>query len=352
METIVKLKDTLGKEFDAHPDDRISIFGLYKIYKRDNVEVVALRGLNISVKRGEFVMIIGPSGCGKTSLLNLISGIDKPSAGKLFVDHVDITALSTDELTMFRREKIGFVFQFLNLIRSFTARENVELPLMPLSVPGEEMTKRIDDLLGVVNMKDRQEHYPSEMSGGEQQRIAVATALVNKPSILLADEPTGELDSKNAHDLMGVFKSLQKTFPDISIIMVTHDLSLTQYADRIVKMKDGMVDESLSLQYNKGGKDNLQFSAGDGKVMIDGHAQSCANDFNMVGKVLKDALPEYKLLSEIKSCSKCKSQNLQISIIATKKVEKPHPLFQLLPIMVICSDCQHAERMQVKILNM
>nr|MDO8116194.1 ATP-binding cassette domain-containing protein [Candidatus Sigynarchaeota archaeon] len=160
----LKIEDEAGKRYDLDPAACINIFNLYKVYKRDKIEVVALRGLNLRVKRGEVLMVVGPSGCGKTTLLNLIGGLDKPTAGKIFIDNEDITDLNYDALTVYRRRKIGFVFQFMNLVRSLNAYENVELPLISLGVPDSERKQTVNELLDVVGLRDRRLHYPTELS--------------------------------------------------------------------------------------------------------------------------------------------------------------------------------------------
>ncbi|MBN2150793.1 MAG: ABC transporter ATP-binding protein [Candidatus Lokiarchaeota archaeon] len=321
------------------PSACINIFNLYKVYKRDKIEVVALRGLTLHVKRGEILMVVGPSGCGKTTLLNLIGGLDKPTAGKIFIDNEDITDLNYDALTVYRRKKIGFVFQFMNLVRSLNAYENVELPLISLGAPAVERKRRVDELLDVVGLRERRLHYPTELSGGEQQRIAIATALANSPSIILADEPTGELDSTNAHEVMSVFKALISKYPDITVIIVTHDLSLKRYADRLVRMRDGFIDEALQLQYAK--------EEGTTLVGEDAGRQQSAG---RAGD-LEDVLPQYPSISDIKYCPKCNDPRIQVSILKAVNVDKPHPLFQIRDAVIICNECHNVEKVKVKIFH-
>ncbi|HME56072.1 MAG TPA: ABC transporter ATP-binding protein [Candidatus Lokiarchaeia archaeon] len=334
-DSMIKIENAAGKRFDIDQNAVINIFNLYKVYKRDAIEVVALRGLNLRAKKGELLMVAGPSGCGKTTLLNVLGGLDKPTSGNVFIDGEDITLLNFDDLTKFRRIKIGFVFQFMNLVKSLNAYENIELPLVSLGVHEHERKKRINELLEAVGLRDRRLHYPSELSGGEQQRIAIATALANNPSIILADEPTGELDSTNANEIMRMFKSLLQKYPDKTIIVVTHDLSLKKYADRLVRMKDGLVDESVALQYTR----NTDFQGSDDEqstIMVD---------------TLVACLPEYPSLSEVINCSQCGDSKIQISILKSVNVEKPHPLFELRDIVVICTECQHVEKIRVKMFH-
>ncbi|MHA1681080.1 MAG: ABC transporter ATP-binding protein [Promethearchaeota archaeon] len=324
-------QDESGRRYDLDPDTRINIFNLYKVYKRDKIEVVALRGLNLKVKRGEFLMIVGASGCGKTTLLNIIGGLDKPTAGKIFIDKRDITGLNWDALTVYRRNNIGFIFQFMNLVSSLNAYENVELQLISLGIPKKERKKRVDDLLEMVGLRERRLHTPAELSGGEQQRVAIAAALAHNPPIIVADEPTGELDTKNAHEVMEVFKKLVSVNPEMSVVVVTHDPSLKRYADRIVRMHDGVVEETLSLGYTR--DDSEQ-----------GPEITQSMDLEMI-------LPKIPLVSEVKYCPTCKSSNIQITMLKSKNVEKPHEMFELKELIILCNDCQEVGKVKAKILS-
>nr|MDO8110961.1 ABC transporter ATP-binding protein [Candidatus Sigynarchaeota archaeon] len=338
-ETPLKIEDVSGKVFNLDRNACINIFNIYKVYKREKIEVVALRGLTLHVKRGEILMIVGPSGCGKTTLLNLLGGLDKPTAGKIYIDDEDITDLNYDALTVYRRKKIGFVFQFMNLVKSLNAYENVELPLISLGVADDVRKQRINELLELVGLKERRLHYPAELSGGEQQRIAIATALANSPSIILADEPTGELDSTNAHEVMAVFRNLVQRFPNITVIIVTHDMSLKRYADRIVRMRDGMVDESMSLQYTRDGE------------LLDAQGVAVAASGTTTMPDLSEVLPQYPSISELKFCPKCNASQIQVSILKSVNIDKPHPLFQLNDAVIICNDCHNVEKVRVKIFH-
>lgn len=224
---------------------KITIKDLIKIYRLGRVEVQALRGLTMSVKEGEIVSIIGPSGSGKTTLLNIMGGLDKATAGSVLVGDTEVTAQSTSQLIEFRRKTVGHIFQTLNLIPTLTAAENVELPMIAIGVSRSKRTERVKTLLEVVGLTDRAKHKPDELSGGEQQRVAIAAALANDPPILLADEPTGELDTVNAKIvvdfLMKINRDLGKT-----IVMVTHDPSVARAANRILRIEDGMIKASLT----------------------------------------------------------------------------------------------------------
>jgi len=221
-------------------DAVIRVENLEKTYQLGKVLIPALRGVSFTVNKGEFAVVMGPSGSGKTTLLNLIGAIDKPTSGQVFIDGRDITALGEGDLTRLRRHKIGFIFQFYNLIPALTAVENVELPLLTAGVPGKEASSRALDLLGTVGLRERAEHLPDELSGGEQQRVAIARALANKPTVILADEPTGDLDTKTGMEVVQVLYNTAKE-QSATVIVVTHDPLLAEKADRLIHMRDGQI---------------------------------------------------------------------------------------------------------------
>jgi putative ABC transport system ATP-binding protein len=223
----------------------IKVRNLVKVYKTGKIEVQALRGVNLDINSGELVAIIGPSGSGKTTLLNVIGALDEATAGSVKVGEVEVTSLSITQLVDYRRKTVGHIFQTLNLIPTLTAEENIELPMIALGVSRGKRKQRVRELLDTVGLKERAQHTPDELSGGEQQRIAIAAALANDAPILLADEPTGELDTVNAKVvvdyLVKVNKDLEKT-----IIMVTHDPSIARAADRILRIEDGVIKMALT----------------------------------------------------------------------------------------------------------
>jgi len=210
-----------------------------KTYMLGKIPVEALRGVNLRVEAGDFVSILGPSGSGKSTMLNLIGALDKPTSGKLFIDGVDISKLNDNQLTDIRR-KIGFVFQFFNLIPRLTALGNVELALSIADVNRVERRQTALTLLDTVGLKERVNHKPAELSGGQQQRVAIARALANNPKFLLLDEPTGNIDSKTASEIVGLLKKLNEE-NHVTIIMVTHDQHLARIAHRTVQMFDGLL---------------------------------------------------------------------------------------------------------------
>ncbi len=218
----------------------VELIDVHKTYRLGRVEIHALRGVNLRIGKRAFISIMGPSGSGKTTLLNIIGTLDKPTKGKVLIDGVDITKLSDKELTRLRREKIGFVFQFHNLIPVLTALENVVLPMIIASVPREERLKRAKYLLKLVGLEDRMDHRPSELSGGEQQRVAIARALANKPSLILADEPTGELDTENSELVMKIFREAIVE-ESATAIVVTHNPLVSRLTDKIYYLRDGKI---------------------------------------------------------------------------------------------------------------
>jgi len=225
----------------------IDVVDVHKVYRLGSIEIYALRGVSFSVKKGEFLCIMGPSGSGKTTLLNIIGTLDKPTKGRVIVDGRDITRLRERELTEFRLRKIGFVFQFYNLIPVLTALENVELPMIFAGIPKKERKRRAEYLLRLVGLEDRMNHRPDELSGGEQQRVAIARALANNPSIILADEPTGELDTDTSRRVLDVFREVSRA-EGVTVIIVTHDPVVAEYADRIIYLRDGKIQGEKILR--------------------------------------------------------------------------------------------------------
>lgn len=213
-----------------------------KDLKVGEVTVQALRGVSMNVQRGEFLSIIGPSGSGKSTLLGLIGGLDTPTEGKIYIDGVDITKLNERKLTRIRNEKIGFVFQFFNLVPTLTAAENVALPVQFSRKGRNNPQKRAKELLDMLGLGDRLHHRPNQLSGGQQQRVAIARALANEPSLILGDEPTGNLDTESGEIVMNALKAVQRD-TDTTLILVTHDMFIAEQANRIINLVDGKIAE-------------------------------------------------------------------------------------------------------------
>ena len=214
---------------------------LHKSYLLGATAVGALRGVDLTVRRGEFVAFMGPSGCGKTTLLNLIGAIDTPSRGRLYVDDVALERLSEDELADLRRDRIGVVFQFYNLLPTLSARENIELPMQFKGAERRQRRERALWLLDRVGLKDRAEHKPAELSGGEQQRVSIARALANQPALVLLDEPTGDLDSATGQEIMALLRDLNQR-EKVTLLVATHDPLVAQASSRIIRIRDGRVE--------------------------------------------------------------------------------------------------------------
>jgi putative ABC transport system ATP-binding protein len=226
----------------------VSLVDVGKTYRSGEMEVLAVRGVSLEIKGGEFVALMGASGSGKSTLMNILGCLDRPTTGHYLLDGADVSGLDRDQLADIRNRKIGFVFQNFNLLPRTSARENVELPLVysEQRLTNAELRKRADRVLASVGLAGREDHHPSQLSGGQQQRVAIARALINEPEVLLADEPTGNLDSRTSLEIMAIFQQLNER--GITVIMVTHEPDIAAYAKRNVMMRDGVIlnDHSVS----------------------------------------------------------------------------------------------------------
>jgi putative ABC transport system ATP-binding protein len=218
----------------------IRVENLHKTYRMGDVEVPALRGIDLEIARGEFVAVMGSSGSGKSTFMNILGCLDRPTTGKYFLEGEEVGSLSADDWAHIRNKRIGFVFQGFNLLSRTTALENVELPMMYNGFHGKERHQRAIDVLSLVGLENRRDHTPNRLSGGQQQRVAIARALVNRPSLILADEPTGNLDSATSEEIMGLFQTLNVE-QSITIILVTHEFDIAVHAQRQIQFKDGVV---------------------------------------------------------------------------------------------------------------
>ena len=224
----------------------IELDDVWKVFYLGEVEVQAVRGVSTKIKEGDYVAILGPSGSGKSTMMNMVGALDIPSRGKIFLEGKDIGSMSESQLSQLRGRTIGFVFQQFNLINTLTALQNVELPMLFYNVNASERYRRAEELLNKVGLGHRLHHLPVKMSGGEQQRVAIARALANNPDIILADEPTGNLDSKTGVQIMKLLDSLHNEGK--TIIMVTHDTSLVKHANRVIELKDGQIIKDRSIK--------------------------------------------------------------------------------------------------------
>ncbi len=225
-------------------NDIVQVENVWKIYDTGAVKVEALRGLNLTVRRGEMIAVMGPSGCGKTTLLNCVSGLDDLSKGRVLVEGQDLAKMSDDRKSEFRARRMGFIFQAYNLLPVLSSQENVELPLLLAGVPEREARIQAVDALKMVGLEEWKSHKPSELSGGQQQRVTIARALVNKPAIVWADEPTGNLDSENSQEIIKLLRNLNKEY-GLTLVLVSHDSSIAQQTDRIVHMKNGQIEREV-----------------------------------------------------------------------------------------------------------
>jgi putative ABC transport system ATP-binding protein len=214
-----------------------------KVYRKGSTEIRPLEGIDLSVERGEFVCLMGPSGSGKTTLLNLVAGIDRPTSGRVFVDGDEVSAMSESALAGWRTRSIGYIFQLYNLIPVLTAWENVELPLLLLPLSRKDRRKHVSTALEAVGLSDRADHYPRQLSGGQEQRVAIARAVVVDPKVLVADEPTGDLDAKSGEEILDLLAELSKRF-EKTMIMVTHDARAAAHAGRVVHLDKGVLSAS------------------------------------------------------------------------------------------------------------
>jgi len=234
----------------------IELVGIEKVYNTGSIRVHALRNVNLEVEKGEFVAIMGTSGSGKSTLMNILGCLDRPTAGQYLLEGMDVSQLDKDQRADVRNRKLGFVFQGFNLLRRTTALENVELPLIYSGVPAAERARRSRVALSIVGLAHREDNHPSQLSGGQQQRVAIARALVNNPSLLLADEPTGNLDSRTSLDVMGVFQRLNRE-AGITIVLVTHEPDIAGFADRIVTVRDGRIVSDRPVLRSRDAADEL-----------------------------------------------------------------------------------------------
>jgi putative ABC transport system ATP-binding protein len=225
----------------------VDLIDVHKTYRTGEMEVHAVRGVSLAIYRGEFVALMGASGSGKSTLMNIVGCLDRPTAGRYILDAADVSVLDRDQLADIRNSKIGFVFQSFNLLPRTSARENVELPLLygASRLTNAQLRERADRVLASVGLEGRGDHHPSQLSGGQQQRVAIARALINEPEVVLADEPTGNLDSRTSIEIMGIFQQLNNR--GITIVMVTHEADIAAYARRNVVMRDGVVQNDFAV---------------------------------------------------------------------------------------------------------
>jgi putative ABC transport system ATP-binding protein len=243
------------EEWDLHPVIQLS--HVHKIYHMGDVEVHALRGISLTVNNGEFIAIMGASGSGKSTTMNIIGCLDRPTRGTYILDDQDVSELSKDERADIRNRKIGFVFQGFNLLSRTSALENVELPMLYSNVGSAERHQRAMDALAAVGLAGREYNHPNQLSGGQQQRVAIARALVNRPALILADEPTGNLDSRTSVEVMDIFQKLNRE-QGITLVLVTHETDIAEYADRVIIFKDGKIKSDYRVTNRRNASEELK----------------------------------------------------------------------------------------------
>ena len=241
------MKESQTQSGGANTGAVIRLDRVTKTYDLGEVQVHALRGITLEVQRGEFVAIMGASGSGKSTLMNILGCLDRPSSGQYFLDGVDVSGMSKEELARIRNRKLGFVFQQFNLLSRTSALENVELPTVYAGIAPEERTRRAQEALERVGLADRAGHHPSQLSGGQQQRVAIARALVNNPQIVLADEPTGNLDSRTSVEIMEILQRLNEE-QGLTVVIVTHEMDIAHYAKRAIEFRDGRIRRDQRIE--------------------------------------------------------------------------------------------------------
>jgi len=258
MSGLVYTSSASGKAAgETKPAPVIRLERIHKIYRMGDIEVHALRSVSLEISRGEFVAIMGPSGSGKSTMMNIIGCLDRPTKGQYFLEGVDVSTVDKAGLADIRNKHVGFVFQSFNLVPRTSALENVELPLIYAGVGSAERLRRARAALGEVGLSDRERNMPNQLSGGQQQRVALARALVNNPSLILADEPTGALDTRTSVEVMGIFQRLNRE-RNLTVVVVTHEPDIAQYADRIIQFRDGRIHRDTPVQSRKDAKEVLQ----------------------------------------------------------------------------------------------
>ncbi|MHA1775602.1 MAG: ABC transporter ATP-binding protein [Promethearchaeota archaeon] len=341
-----KLKNAeKAKNTENSQEPLVRIEGVYKIFKQGHLEVVALKNINLTVMPGELIVVMGPSGSGKTTLLNVISGMEKPNAGRVMIKNLDVTRLKDEGIQKLLQHEIGIIFQFFNLIPSLTAAGNIELPMNIIKLPKDERKKRVKELLEQVGLENRARHRPFTLSGGEKQRVAIAQAFANNPSLILADEPTGNIDSVSAEKIMNIFHETMLKNPEKAIIIVTHDPVFRKIADRTLVLRDGEIIRELG----KISQDEQEHFSGD---IANGELVYAAiDDRHLKAKQVIEGPKKFPKLSELIMCPSCHSRNI------LKEYDKKKGSLQIMDQNIIgtaaiaCLDCHQISFQPITLFN-
>ncbi|UYP46832.1 Vitamin B12 import ATP-binding protein BtuD [Candidatus Lokiarchaeum ossiferum] len=323
----------------------VSLEGVYKIYKQGHLEVIALNNIDLTVYPGELVVIMGPSGSGKTTLLNIIAGLERPNAGSVKVKELEISRLKDEGIQQLLQNDIGIIFQFFNLIPSLTAAGNVEMPMIVAKKPKSERKTRVEELLNDVGLKNRTRHRPFTLSGGEKQRVAIAQAFANNPKLILADEPTGNIDSVSAEKIMGIFHQNMEKYPDKAMIIVTHDPAFRKIADRTYIIRDGQFVREIGKMAMKDLNSNEYDYSDENSQIIDikpKHEQS---------KVLIEEPQDIFKMESITECPICHSKNILKGYDKNLSAFHIHGSQMITTLSIACLNCHSMNFQNVAIFN-
>ena len=336
---------------DNKKEPIVSLKGIYKIFKQGHLEVIALKNINLDIYPGELIVIMGPSGSGKTTLLNVISGMEKPNAGSVLIRNLEVTRLKDEGIQKLLQHEIGIIFQFFNLIPSLTAAGNIEFPMNITRVPKIQRKKRVQELLQKVGLENRARHRPFTLSGGEKQRIAIAQAFANDPSLILADEPTGNIDSVSAEKIMRIFAQTLKENPDKAVIIVTHDPAFRKIADKTLVLRDGEIIRELGKTTDN--NDNTKSSG-----LINDNHETDENEriltLNDRHSLAKDVINELKYFTPFESiieCPKCNSRTILKNYDGKRGPLSIHGQQIIGRVAIACFDCQTIYYQTVTIFN-
>ncbi|MHA1721194.1 MAG: ABC transporter ATP-binding protein [Promethearchaeota archaeon] len=358
MDNEIKINEDIGEssDFDTNSDDiskdqrrvvNIRCQNVYKIFRQANLEVIALKDVNLDIYAGEIVVIMGPSGSGKTTLLNVISGMDRTSAGHIFIRGYDITRMNDQGVQKILQNEIGIVFQFFNLIPSLTAEGNIELPMIIAGKDIKFRKERVKKLIDEIDLKDRAHHRPFTLSGGEKQKIAIAMAFANNPTVILADEPSGNIDSVSSENIMKIFQEFIKKNPTKSVVIVTHNPNLRKIADRTLIIKDGQIIRELGrLQTEK-----PDFVSEDDEGIQELNKIVQYNKRKDQVENILDPRMRFQEFKDLKNCPNCKSINI------IKKFDQEQGNFKLkngqliTRASVFCQDCFQLSYVSVSLFD-